>query len=257
RWRSWLQFSTRGRGPREVGWAGWRASVDPTMVASFGLIAAAAVFIGLYSFSSGGMYNPVTPTPSQTNGRPPDSRRSPRRPTSARSARRLGHSGPRGRTGRPCHRLTRRGRRRRPPRSGPPCWPATLRCPARECPGCPPPALRSAVAVAARPRRLSRATPQRRHPPTPHRRRRRTPRCRLRPRRPRPRRGRRRVFRLLPVSRGSGSHADLTTGLFDSRVRRWTGCAGVANSQSRAQPERRRARQVRRGPTQRSGGWRS
>ncbi|MDT4983704.1 MAG: hypothetical protein QOF95_1194 [Pseudonocardiales bacterium] len=73
RWRPWLQFSTRGRGPREVGWAGWRASVDPTMVASFGLIAAAAVFIGLNSFSSGGMYNLVTPSPSQTNGRPPDS----------------------------------------------------------------------------------------------------------------------------------------------------------------------------------------
>jgi hypothetical protein len=73
RWRDWLLFSNRPRLPREVDWAGWRDRVEPTLLASFALIASAAALIGLYSFSNSGMYNPITALPSQTNAAPPGS----------------------------------------------------------------------------------------------------------------------------------------------------------------------------------------
>jgi hypothetical protein len=71
RWRAWLQFCTWRRLPRDIDWLGWRDRLEPTLLGSFALIASAAVLIGLYSFSNGGMYNPGTPAvPSQTSGRP-------------------------------------------------------------------------------------------------------------------------------------------------------------------------------------------
>ncbi len=72
RWRAWQQFATWRR-PGGFDWLGWRTRIEPTLLASFALIASAAVLIGLYSFSSGGLYNPPTPSPSQTHGPPPDS----------------------------------------------------------------------------------------------------------------------------------------------------------------------------------------